>query len=55
MQGLKEMQTSKASGKTPFLKYDSINNGQQKFVKSQKCEPGHEKLRARAQSTIILQ
>ena len=33
MQGLKEVQTSKVSEKTPFLKYDIINNGQQKFVK----------------------
>ena len=54
MKGLKEVQTSKASGETPFLKYD-INNGQEKFVKCQKCKPGHEKLRARAQSTSMLQ
>ena len=55
MQGLEEEQTSEASGKTPFLKYDIISNGQQKFVKRQKCEPGHENLRARSQSTSMLQ
>ena len=58
MQGLNEVQTSKASGKTPLLKYDIINNCQQKFVKRQKCEPGHAKpkvSRARAQSTSMLQ
>ena len=52
---LKEVQTSKASQKTPFLKYGIIDNAQQKFVKRQKCEPGHEKLRPRAQSTRMLQ
>ena len=55
MQGLKEVQTSKVFEKRPFVKYDIIKNGQQKFVKLQKCEPGHEKLRARAQSTSMLQ
>ena len=45
----------KSVQKPPFLKYDLINNGQQNFVKSQKYEPGLEKLRARAQSTNILQ
>ena len=55
MQGVKVMKTSKASGKAPFLKYDIINIGQQKLVKRQKCEPGHEKLRARAQSTCMIQ
>ena len=48
MQVIKEMQTSKGSEKTAFLKYAIINSGQLKFVKRQKCEPGHEKLRARA-------
>ena len=55
MQGLKEVQTSKASEKTPFLKYDIISNSQKKFVKRRKYEPGHEKLRPRAQSTSMLQ
>ena len=49
------MQTSKASGETAFLKYDITNKDQKKFAKHQKCEPGHEKLRARAQSTNMLQ
>ena len=35
MQGLKEVQKSKASGKGEFPKYDIINKGQQKFVKRQ--------------------
>ena len=48
MQGLKEVQASQASGKTLFLKYDIINNGQEKFVERQKCEPDHEKSKARA-------
>ena len=55
MQGLKKVKTSKAPEKTPFLKYDIINNGQQKFVKCHKCEPGHEKLTARAQSPSMVQ
>ena len=50
MQGLKEMQTSKASEKTLFLKYDIISNGQYKFAKRRKCKPGHEKLRATARA-----
>ena len=45
----------KSVQKPPFLKYDLINNGQQNFVKNQRYEPGLEKLRARAQSTSMLQ
>ena len=55
MHGMKEVQTSKASRKIPFLKLDIINNGQQKFVKHQQYEPSHEKVRARAQRTTMLQ
>ena len=47
MQGLKEVQISKATEKT-FLKYDIISNSQRKLVKCQICEPGPEKLRVRA-------
>ena len=53
MQGLKEVQTSNASEKKSFLKYDIMNNGQYKFEKRQKCEPDHEKLRARTQRTSM--
>ena len=55
MQGLKKVETSKVSEKRAFRKYDIINNGQYKFVKRRKCEPVHEKLGARTQSTSMLQ
>ena len=53
MQRLKEVQTSNASEKRSILEYDIMNSGQYKFVKQQKCESGHEKLRARTQSTSM--
>ena len=55
MHGMKEVQTSKASRKIPFLKLDIRNNGEYTFLKRQQYEPSHEKLRARAQSTTMLQ
>ena len=56
MQGLKEVQTSTASGKKTFLKYGQYHKQRSiKICETPKCEPFHEKLRARTECASMLQ